>query len=239
MRAVVTVAFGNRPDVGKPQERKENLIGRPFGLNLKRWCNSFIEYGEGASLLAFRELPPASPDHMAVPYAFKVYALKAARQAGFTTLLWADSSVHPIRSLAPLWEQVKGEGYCIMDNEPWNCGEFTCDTALPVLEIDREEAFAIPQVCATVFALDLTNATAREFFHRYAEHAKDGSFSGPWINDQGQASSDPRVKGHRHDQTAASVIAWKMGMKLTPHKNVLPYGSEEDSRAKALMWITR
>ena len=38
------------------------------------------------------------------------------------------------------------------------------------------------------------------------------TFPGPHNNDNLLASKDRRVKGHRHDQTAMSVIAIRLGM---------------------------
>jgi len=32
------------------------------------------------------------------------------------------------------------------------------------------------------------------------------------------------VRGHRHDQTAASVIAWRLGFELTNPPNIFAYG---------------
>ncbi len=46
----------------------------------------------------------------------------------------------------------------------------------------------------------------------------------PWKNDEQQVSADPRVRGHRHDQTAASIIAWQLGMdRVTAHDTYFQY----------------
>jgi hypothetical protein len=52
----------------------------------------------------------------------------------------------------------------------------------------------------------------QQFVFDYQARAIDGTFKGPWDNSGNKASSDPRVLGHRHDQTAASVIATRCGM---------------------------
>jgi hypothetical protein len=60
---------------------------------------------------------------------------------------------------------------------------------------------------------------------QWKERARDGvTFPGPkWSGVFGwprTASQDPRVKGHRYDQTAASVIALKLGMDQWKSKSL-------------------
>lgn len=176
---------------------------------------------EGETVMSYRR---ADPPHHLAPYVFKATAIERARTMGFTTVLWCDSSIVPIRPLAPLWEKIEQEGYWFSENLPygrldlpvWNCGQWTSDAALPVLGLTREEAFAIPQVIATSFGLCFEHEIAREFFRQFKAFADDRrAFQGPWRNDNHEASADDRVRGHRHDQTVASVIAYRLGMKLT------------------------
>jgi hypothetical protein len=58
--------------------------------------------------------------------------------------------------------------------------------------------------------------------------ASRGLFSGPWFTPGapphvrerkpqrpvGEASSDPRCWGHRHDEAVGSCLAWKAGLKI-------------------------
>jgi hypothetical protein len=64
--------------------------------------------------------------------------------------------------------------------------------------------------------LNFTHEAANKFLDEWEITAKNGSFIGAWINDNLEVSPDLRVRGHRHDQTAASVIACKLGMDLLP-----------------------
>jgi hypothetical protein len=182
-------------------------------------------------LMFWREFPAGWPTHGETPYAFKAFAIREAEEKGFGTILWMDSSVVPLRPLEPLWNLIERQGYWFSNNPPHNCGEWTCDSALAPLGITREEAFGIPHVIATAFGLDFGHAVAREFFNRFLESAVRGSaFRGPWNNDDGAASKDPRVRGHRHDQTVASILAYRLGMKLTqPPRWIVDgsFGTEE------------
>lgn len=196
------------------------------------------------------ELPPGSPPHRERPYAFKAYGLRAAREAGFSTLLWADASVLPLRSLEPLWERIGRDGYWFALNG-WTNYEWTADSAYPALfpGLSIEEARAInrkfPQVVGTAFGLNMNHYLGRTFLERYLALAATEAFVGPWANtncprekrfDYGPGSSytmgpcgPPDVLGHRHDQTAASLLAWQLGMKLTQCPAILSYppGSDE------------
>ena len=221
MRAIVTCAFGTRKDVGKSGE--EEFIGKPFPEKIERFKQGFREHSPSARIFSWVDsLPPGSPQHDDSPYAFKVYAIRdAARRQEAQTVLWADSSVHVVKRLDPLWGLIESQGYWLSTNDVdentfRTCGEWTCDAALEPLGITREEAFKIPQVVATFFGLDFRHQIAVDFLREWERLEKAGAFKGPWVNTNQEASVDPRVLGHRHDQTAASVIAYRLGMKLMP-----------------------
>ena len=58
------------------------------------------------------------------------------------------------------------------------------------------------------------------FFEKYFNFAKNlGNevFHGSWTNNNKEVSNDPKVRGHRHDQIVASVLAHQMNFKI--HKN--------------------
>ena len=159
-------------------------------------------------------MPPGSPSHQEIPYAFKAWAIEAARNRGADLVLWADACILPIRSMDPLWDLIQRQGYWFSRNSFQN-GEWCCDAALPLLGITRDEAFEQEHVVATTFGLNLRSEIGATFASEYLRMAQNGSFCGPWVNNAGEASADPRVKGHRHDQSAASVIAHRLGMELT------------------------
>src|SRR5882757_9105556 len=86
-RCVVNVATDR---FVKGQRRLESLLTVP----LVKWTDTF---------------PVGAPPHEDVPYAFKPWALKAAADAGFQTLLWADACIKP-RDLTPLFERIERDG---------------------------------------------------------------------------------------------------------------------------------
>jgi hypothetical protein len=205
-------------------------------------------------------LPEGSPTHQDVPYAFKAYALKEAEKAGYTTLLWTDACILPIKPLGPLFERIERDGYWISNNG-WTNYEWTADSAYPelfdphlfhpwaehpmALENSRNINRTIPHVVATTFGISLAHPLGKAFLDEYYRLASETkAFCGPWINANYQAKpGDMRplmgercqpcgpadVRGHRHDQTAASVIAWRLGFRLTNAPDIFAYrGGETD-----------
>lgn len=199
--------------------------GRPFADKLKRWTIGFLTYGEDAAMLVYKVVPAGCPKPEDIPYASKVYALEAAVRAGFTSILWADTSIVACKSLLPVWEQMEKTGYWFAYAPQPNIGNWTSDAALPLLGITREQAFKIPKLSTHSLGLDFRKDVARNFLSQWMEAANNGSFRGPWNNDTHEASPDPRVYGHRHDLSAASAIADRLGMTATPG-NFLTYESQ-------------
>lgn len=195
-RAIVSVGFGDRCAGG-----------------LRRLEARLEELGE-SRIAWYNHLPPSCPSYEQAPYAFKIWALEEAI-AGSQRLLWLDSTVIVLKPLTELWGLIERQGYWFSANHGLMNGEFTADAALPILGVTREENWQIPHVVATCFGFDMRSPIAQEFLRQWKEASLAGAFAGPKRNDNGEASADPRVKGHRHDQTAASVIAHRLGMKLT------------------------
>lgn len=199
----------------------------------------------GEQCMGWRQkLPPGSPPHREAgicaatnvdairPYAFKAYALKAAEASGHTSLLWCDSSVCPIKPLAPLWERIERDGYWMCENG-WRNDEWTADSAYPdlfpplPLEDARKVNRRVPHVVATTFGLSLEHPLGCAFLDEYFRLASETrAFCGPWQNTNHPDAAGinhghprgpcgpPHVRGHRHDQSAASVIAWRLGFVL-------------------------
>ncbi len=97
----------------------------------------------------------------------------------------------------------------------------------------------IPHVVATSFGLNVRHPIGRAFLDEYYRLASETkAFCGPWINAKSEQANEVQqfsntafsapcgpadVLGHRHDQTAASVIAWRLGMKLTDCPEIFAY----------------
>ena len=169
----------------------------------------------------------------AVPYAFKAYSIKKAIEEGAELLLWCDSVIYATKSIAPVFDHIKEKGYLFFDNIGFSIGDYTSDACLNHYGMSREEAFASPMIMACVMGFDVNHPQTKAFLDKYIAAASDGvSYPGDWTNQNLQASNDMRVKGHRHDQSVASILIKQMGLDVTraqetyfayaSHKGVVP-----------------
>lgn len=207
---------------------------RRYPVGLKR-LSAAVEKQGLAKMLGSTELPKGSPTHAEKPYVFKAYALAAARDRGFTTLLWADASILPVQDMTPLWERIESQGYWFSDNGFKNY-QWTSNSAYPVLFPDhsleeaRELNKTIPHITTAAFGLNLMNPTGYTFFREFYDFAtKTDVFSGPWQNTSETPCGPPDVLGHRHDQTVASYLVYCFGMQLTAPPDVFAYGREGEA----------
>lgn len=194
--------------------------------NLNR-LESIVENDPACDLLAWRDIPPpGSSPHKVIPYDFKPHAIWNAYKMGYRTIIWFDSVIVPNRPLTELFNMVKRNGYLVLLNG-WTSGEWCADTALEPLGITRDESFTIPHAMACVLGFDLSRQSVLDVFNQWKDSAPR-AFPGPWNNDNGVASPDKRVFGHRHDQTAISVFAHKAGWHFTPtdENNLIKYGND-------------
>lgn len=160
-------------------------------------------------------LPPRSPKHTECPYGFKIYAIEEAVRRGAKTILWMDSSAVVLKPLDPLWDLIERQGYWFSRNYDWNNGQFTSDEALAIMRMQRVEAFHVPQVTAACFGLDMGNPDARTFLNCWKALAALGAFKGDRGNVTGHVADPTKYQGHRNDQSCASYVAYRLGMKLT------------------------
>lgn len=149
--------------------------------------------------------------HSEQPYAFKPHALLAAHAAGDDVVLWCDASVWAIRDLGPVFAHIEEHGHLLF----YNCstGPWASDASLKYFGMDREQAFATPMLMGLCMGLDLRQERPRKFMRQWLDAVP--TFGGSWTNAHGEVSDDLRVNGHRHDQTASSIIAHRLGMNLT------------------------
>jgi len=165
----------------------------------------------GVPFLGFNEYPKGCPTHQESPFAFKYYCIRDALENGYKRILWLDSSVIIKKNLDDAFNRINTDGYFFLYNH--DLGSYCHDKALKTLNITREESFTMPCMQGTNFGLNFNYKVIYDFFGDMMQLANDGiTFPGPHNNNMLLASKDTRVKGHRHDQTAMSVIAIRYGM---------------------------
>lgn len=205
----------------------------------ERMKKSFLDKGYNGDFGFYEdEKELGCPRHRNIPYAFKTFALMKAYEQNYDVVLWVDSSIVLLEPFSKILEHISKHKYMFLLNG-WTSGEWCADTALEPLGITREESFTYPHIMACVMGFDFREDICVKFLKEYHARACDGiTFKGAWRNDKQQVSKDPRVLGHRHDQTAASIIAWRLGMhQFTPH--LLYYRDDKGKQPDTILFVNK
>ena len=162
------------------------------------------------------ELPEGSPTHKQIPYGMKVAAFHWAYTQGFERVLWLDSSAWCVKQPKVHFEAMGRDGYYLV-HSGWQCDQWTNDHCLSHFGITREEAKDIPMLSSGILGLNFNTEIGREFLYQMDNAMHSGAFNGSWTADPKEGSGD-RYRGHRHDQSCASLIAHRLNMRLHPEQ---------------------
>ncbi len=172
------------------------------------------------------ELPPHCPTHQQSPYAFKYFALEHARSNAHRFGWWLDSSLVMVGGHDRILSHTLAHGIYLSRFRSYTVGQYTSDEALEKLKVSRDEAMTIPMVDANTILLDFNHPAARELLTAMLELAQQpGLFAGPWTNEDNAISKDPRVLGHRHDQSVLSVIVHRMKLQTFAFSDLITRSS--------------
>ena len=187
-------------------------VGQRFAQGLKRLMTGLVANGFSGGTHLWGEYPEGCPTHEEIPYGFKPWAFDWARRQGYKEVLWLDSACVPVKPLSKLFRMMK-KGY-VFAYSPLRIWEWCSDACAEKMGISRENLHGLcPSMWATAMGLNFNTPIANAFLDRWLEHSHDGvTFHGDFENLDGSVSDDPEVKGHRHDQTVATILAFEMGM---------------------------
>jgi len=189
--------------------------GKSYPMGQARLVDSLRRTGFKGDILAFEdESQFGAPTHQEVPYAFKVSLIRYAQKLGYRFVLWCDSSVVATGSLTEIFSMIDFFGCLFFRNGfLW---EWIGDDALKKMNVQRSylEEKRVVEISASCFGLDLHEMGIQNFLSNWELRARDGSFNGAWNNAHGEVSSDLRVKGHRHDQSIASLLVHQYGLPI-------------------------
>lgn len=161
-----------------------------------------------------KNFPEGSPTHAEAPYAFKTYAVEAAKAAGYTSILWLDASMWAVRDLEPLWQEIETHGSCFF-RTGFALGHYATDAALSQLGRSRDDSMTTSLCAGGIYGLDLTHEASRAFQAGMLDFAEDRKiFQGAWDNKSQQCSIDPRCLGHRHDMVPMAHLVEELGLHI-------------------------
>jgi hypothetical protein len=124
--------------------------------------NGFNFYGRDSlktgidMLLWDNVLPAGSRPHSESPYGFKVHAIKAAYEMGYTSVLWLDSPAYTVKEdISPIFEKIEKEGYYAMSHvDPLE--NYVGDYALEHFGISREDLKGYNLPSGSCYGFDFT-----------------------------------------------------------------------------------
>jgi hypothetical protein len=197
-----------------------------YTTQISALTNGFSRHSPEISLFIFTEFKEIdSPTHQENPYAFKYYAIEKVRKMGYRIVIWCDSVLKLQKSIAPLIDEISKVGVYLQE-DGWNSGQWANDRCLEYFGITRDEAEKIQSIWACFMGFDFSNPVTHEFMRRYKEALDNGIFRGKHWNTDKTESSDPRCRGHRHDQVCAEIIAHQMKLPLS--KQCVTIGTKTD-----------
>jgi len=187
----------------------------PFYQNLqKEFLQSVRRFRYDAyTFSTFEEI--GSPHHSVSPYEFKIHAIRTVYMKGYDIVIWCDSPLRLVRSIATWIPEIKKRGVYLQE-DGHAMGSWANDRALNHFNLTRDEAMKLKTVYACVMAFDFRHPKTKEFLYRMKDCAEKGLFKGKWKNDELTESQDPRCNGHRHDQTCAELVARQLGIQSGP-----------------------
>lgn len=153
-----------------------------------------------------------APLHSENPYAFKIYCIQKAIDAGYENILWLDSSVFAIKNVKPIFDEIENNKFIFQDSGHW-LGTWTNDATLNYFNITRNDAMEIRMVGNAGFlGINILNEKAKEFFGLWKKSMEEGYFKGAWTNENKQESENELCLGHRHDMSCSSSVIHNMGL---------------------------
>ena len=190
-------------------------VGQRFPAGVRRQEAGLIANGFDGERRMFTEYPPGCPTHQQIPYGFKPWLMDQARRDGFDQVLWMDAACVPVRSLDGLFEELAIDG-AIFPYSPLRIWEWCSDACAKQMGISWNKLKGLcPSIWSCVIGLDFRHDAANEFLDQWLAYSCKGAFHGAWSNDNGEVSADPEVKGHRQDQTVATILAFRLGLPFS------------------------
>lgn len=229
--AIVTVAISGWYPKGVARMIQEFERVSP-GFEIRAWVNHYPP-GEYVTTTD-------AGDYNYLPYQAKPYAMLEALHSGVDIAILLDAAFYPIRPIHILVDHIAQTGYYLCKNGAY-VGEWASDEALDVMGFSRDVSLRIEEASSYCVGLNFHHEAARTLAMDWTVypnaipgfHTNDcgGRYLPTLGRNIGQVSKDPRVKGHRHDQTVLSLCAHRLGMReLTERPRFTAYlGSEDES----------
>lgn len=217
---VISLGFGGHYSVGvKRLERSLNFTG---------WAGDVITWKD--------DLPPGCPPVNEYPYAFKVYCFEEAFRRGYKIALWADASIYAIKPIMPIFDYINDHGLYFFKSG-YSLAETTTDALLNYAGLMRDDLVDVSEFATGLIGINIDNPNGQMFFEQWRQYMLDGMFKGGRFYEPAD-SAHPLFKFSRQDQSAASVVLHKMGIKTAGEdKDFVAYYGTDYNLHELIFWI--
>jgi hypothetical protein len=144
-------------------------------------------------------------------YNFKVHCFNEQFLAGYKVCVWADSSFWCVKNPMPLFDYVNDKGIYFFKSG-YSLAETATDRLLWYAGVTREELYDVSEFATGLVGINIDNPLGKEFFTQWKTYMEAGMFGGSRVHDLND-SQHPKFRFSRQDQSAASMILYKMGVK--------------------------
>lgn len=176
----------------------------------ERLKRSLIYHGFNGDILTWNDFPNNYFDS-SCPYNIKPSAFMTAFDLGYTHVLWLDCSVWAVKDPNPIFDIINNDGYYFWKSG-YNAAQTCSDKCLDFFEVNRDLAETFNDCSTSMFGVNIENPNGRIFIEKFFSAAALGVFEGSRLHDN--QSQDHRFLFHRQDQSAATMIINKMGLKI-------------------------
>lgn len=182
---------------------------------LARLSDSLRNNWDGDFLAFVGESSCGSPLHEEIPYAFKIHCISKAIYAGYTQILWLDTSCFAVKNVQSVFDHITKYGH-IAQESGYFLSEWCNDETLKYFNLTREKASTIKMIGNAGFlGIDITTDKGLLFFNEWNKSMVEGMFLGGWEN-------------HRHDMSCSSAIWHKLEMDIQPGNEWVQYAGIYD-----------
>ena len=187
-------------------------IGGHYVAGIDRLERSLYYEGWAGDMKFWRnEYPAGCPEHGGDgQYNFKPFCFREMFNEGRKVVVWADASFFCVRNPMPLFDYVNEHGLYFFKSG-YSLAETATDKLLSVGGVSREELYDVPEFATGLIGINIENPKGKEFFTKWEEYREAGLFGGNRVHDLSD-SQHPKFRFSRQDQSAASMILYKMGI---------------------------
>lgn len=151
---------------------------------------------KGIDLIIWDNISPSgSRSHEESPYGFKIHAIKAAYEMGYTSILWLDSPAYAVKEdISPIFDKIEKEGYYAMSHiDPLE--RFVGSNLLKFYNLKRSDLFGLNLPSGSCYGFDLNSRIGYPIFYNMELAEINGLFD----NEMGEDFV------HRHDEAVLAV----------------------------------